>query len=66
MGLLNQKLSHSQGRANALYVMFYYAGGWIGITMAGFSYEAMGWKGVVFGAAVFLMFSLINGLKERQ
>ncbi len=66
VGLLNGKLSHSQGRANALYVMFYYAGGWIGITMAGFSYEAMGWKGVVFGAAGFLIFPLFTGLKERQ
>jgi len=27
VGLLNHKLSHSHGRANALYVLFYYAGG---------------------------------------
>ena len=66
VGLLNGKLSHSQGRANALYVMFYYAGGWIGITMAGFGYEAMGWKGVVLGAAGFLIVPLYTGIKERR
>ncbi len=66
VGLLNHKLSHSQGRANALYVLFYYAGGWMGITMAGFFFEAMGWSGVVLGVGVFLAVPFVIGIKERQ
>ena len=66
VGLLNRKLSHSQGRANALYVLFYYAGGWIGITLAGFCLEAWGWPGVVIGVAAFLFVPLITGLRERR
>ncbi len=65
VGLLNQKLTHSQGRANSLYVLFYYAGGWVGITGAGFAYEYMGWNGVIFGVAGFLLVPLAVGFMER-
>ncbi|HUL31359.1 MAG TPA: MFS transporter, partial [Thermodesulfobacteriota bacterium] len=37
VGSLNRKLSRGQGRANALYVLFYYMGGWLGITGTGFA-----------------------------
>jgi YNFM family putative membrane transporter len=66
VGLLNQKLFNNHGRANALYVLFYYAGGWIGITMSGFFFEAMGWPGVILGVAVFLAVPFIIGIKERR
>ncbi|WP_156792317.1 MFS transporter [Desulfotalea psychrophila] len=44
VGLLNYKLSRGQGYGNALYVLFYYLGGWIGITSFGFIYQAV-WLG---------------------
>jgi YNFM family putative membrane transporter len=45
-GSLNQKLKSSRGRANSLYVLFYYLGGSIGITISGYGYQAFGWPGV--------------------
>ena len=66
VGLLNHKLSHSQGRANALYVLFYYAGGWLGITMAGFFFESMGWSGVILGVGAFVAVPLVIGTYERR
>ena len=66
VGLLNQKLSNSHGRANALYVLFYYAGGWIGISLAGLFFETMGWPGVIFSVGVFLAVPFFIGIKERR
>ncbi len=43
VGALNKKLSSGHGRANALYVLFYYIGGGLGITTAGFAYKQGGW-----------------------
>jgi len=45
-GSLNQKLRSSRGRANSLYVLFYYLGGSAGITVGGFGYQRFGWPGV--------------------
>lgn len=47
VGTLNKNLDRGQGRANALYVLFYYVGGWIGITTAGFLYQWFGWWAVI-------------------
>ena len=47
VGGLNRKLSSGQGRANALYVMFYYLGGWFGITGSGFAYRQGGWSALI-------------------
>lgn len=66
VGLLNQKLDHGQGQANALYVLFYYTGGWLGITAAGIAQEIFGWNGVVLGVAVFVLVPLLTGLAERK
>ncbi|MCG8688262.1 MAG: MFS transporter [Desulfobacterales bacterium] len=66
VGLLNQKLTHSQGQANALYVLFYYIGGWLGITLSGFAFEYMGWPGVVGTVAGMLAVPLITGIRERS
>ena len=66
VGLLNQKLSSSHGKANALYVLFYYAGGWIGITGAGFAFEQAGWTGVVAFVMFFLIIPFTTGFFERR
>ncbi|WP_419175050.1 MFS transporter [Desulfosediminicola sp.] len=65
VGLLNSRLSDGHGKANALYVLFYYGGGWLGITGAGFAFEYKGWTGVIFFVMCFLAVPLITGLKNR-
>lgn len=65
VGLLNQKLSNNHGKGNALYVLFYYAGGWLGITGAGFAFQYKGWNGVVFFVMCFLVIPLTTGLVEK-
>lgn len=66
VGLLNKKLTASHGKANALYTLFYYIGGWIGITGAGFAFQKAGWKGVVFFAMSFLIIPFVTGLFEKK
>ena len=64
VGLLNSRLVSGQGRANALYVLFYYTGGWIGITCCGFAYKHGGWNGVVYLCLVILLIPLSVGVGE--
>jgi hypothetical protein len=45
-GSLNRKLAEGRGRANSLYVLFYYLGGWVGITASGRAYQFAGWRAV--------------------
>jgi len=66
VGSLNRKLSKGQGRANALYVLFYYTGGWLGITGTGFAYRLGGWSAVVFCALFLLIIPLSAGMGERK
>lgn len=66
VGLLNRKLSRNHGKANAIYMLSYYAGGWLGITGAGFAFERFGWQGVVFFVMCFLVIPLITGLSEKK
>ena len=66
VGSLNRKLSGGQGRANALYVLFYYMGGWFGITCSGYAYERGGWSAMVCTCAVFLLVPLTAGFGERR
>jgi YNFM family putative membrane transporter len=65
VGSLNRKLSSGQGRANALYVLFYYLGGWLGITVCGFAYEQSGWGAVMMICALLLLIPLWAGFGER-
>ncbi|MFZ2041640.1 MAG: MFS transporter, partial [Desulfobacterales bacterium] len=37
-GSMNRSLSGSRGRANSLYILFYYLGGSVGITVSGYGY----------------------------
>lgn len=66
VGALNRKLKSGQGRANALYVLFYYLGGWLGITGTGFAYEQGGWSALIYICAILLIFPLNAGVGERE
>ena len=64
VGALNRKLSSGQGRANALYVLFYYLGGWLGITSTGWAYQKGGWNTVIGICLGLLLVPLATGFKE--
>lgn len=66
VGLLNRKLAGGHGKANALYVLFYYSGGWLGITGAGFAFQYGGWHGVIFFVMSFLVVPITTGILERR
>ena len=66
VGSLNRKLTSGQGRANALYVLFYYGGGWLGITGSGLAYEQGGWTAVVCILLVLLLIPIAAGINERR
>ncbi len=65
-GGLNRKLTTSRGRANALYVLFYYVGGYCGITATGLAYQHAGWPGVVILGLVVLLLPISTGLIDRR
>jgi YNFM family putative membrane transporter len=65
-GGLNRKLTTSRGRANALYVLFYYVGGYCGITVTGFAYQQAGWPAVVALGLVVLLLPISIGLLDRR
>jgi YNFM family putative membrane transporter len=66
VGALNRRLSSGQGRANALYVLFYYLGGWLGITVSGLIYSWYGWGGFILFCLVLLLIPLLVGLAEQR
>lgn len=66
VGALNRKLTSGQGRANALYVLFYYMGGWLGITISGFVYKHGSWNAMVYTCAFFLIIPVSTGIGERK
>jgi YNFM family putative membrane transporter len=61
---LNLKLVAGRGKANAMYVLVYYLGGALGITVAGRAFHRWGWKGVVGVAALALLVPFSTGLVE--
>lgn len=63
-GSLNRKLTSSRGRANSLYVLFYYLGGFIGITISGHVYIFTGWPGVAALGCAVLLITFIIGIGE--
>jgi len=65
VGSLNRRLSSGQGRANALYVLFYYVGGWLGITGSGFAYTHGGWNAVISICGLLLLIPSSVGIAER-
>ncbi|MBI5904060.1 MAG: MFS transporter [Deltaproteobacteria bacterium] len=66
VGALNRKLEGSRGRANSLYVLFYYLGGAAGITVCGRAHQRAGWSGVVVLVVLFLLVPLAAGLLESR
>jgi MFS transporter, YNFM family, putative membrane transport protein len=66
VGALNRNLTGGQGRANALYVLFYYVGGWLGITGAGLAYPHGGWPAVVLIGGLLLVIPIMVGIAERK
>lgn len=66
VGGLNKKLSHGHGRANALYVLFYYLGGWISISWSGLLYQSSGWNAVIYSALLTACIPFMIGLMERS
>ncbi|MGH1362746.1 MAG: MFS transporter [Calditrichia bacterium] len=64
LATLNRKLNSGHGRANALYVLFYYVGAWLGITVAGLVYESEGWNSMVAILTALLIVPLSLGLKR--
>lgn len=65
-GALNRKLEAGRGRANAVYVLFYYLGGALGITLAGQAYHLAGWNGVIVLGGAVLLIPLSTGVAERR
>jgi MFS transporter, YNFM family, putative membrane transport protein len=65
VGSLNRTLTSGHGRANSLYVLFYYLGGAIGITLSGSAYTMLGWSGVVALGGLVLLVPFIIGALER-
>jgi YNFM family putative membrane transporter len=62
VGALNRKMSSSRGRANSLYVFFYYLGGTAGITASGHAYHGGGWGGVIALVGCLLAIPLAAGI----
>ncbi len=63
-GSLNQKLQASRGRANALYVLFYYLGGSAGISVSGYGFQQFGWMGVTLTGMLLLAVIFAAGIVE--
>jgi YNFM family putative membrane transporter len=65
VGSLNRRLHSSRGRANSLYVLFYYLGGSLGITVSGYAYLFTGWSGVCVLGILVLSLPFATGLMEK-
>jgi len=65
VGALNRKLSSGQGKANALYVLLYYIGGWLGITGAGYIYQGSGWNTLIYSLLLLVLIPFSIGLAEK-
>lgn len=65
-GSLNRRLTGSRGKANSLYVLFYYLGGACGITLTGGAYSLAAWPGVVALGLVVLAVPLGAGYKTLR
>ena len=66
VGGLNRRLSSGQGRANALYMLFYYIGGWVGISLSGLVYDFFGWQGMILFCFSLLSLPVLAGIGELR
>jgi MFS transporter, YNFM family, putative membrane transport protein len=65
-GALNSRLTGSRGRGNALYVLFYYIGGSLGIAAGGYAWRYGGWPAVIACGTATLLLPLAVGLIETH
>ncbi len=65
-GSLNRRLTGGRGKANSLYVLFYYLGGAMGITLSGWAYSRVGWPGVVALGLTVLTVPLVAGFRDHR
>jgi YNFM family putative membrane transporter len=65
-GSLNRRLTGSRGKANSLYVLFYYLGGACGITVSGWAFSLAGWPGVVTLGLLVLTVPLVTGYRDHR
>ena len=66
-GSLNRRLTASRGRANSLYVLFYYLGGASGIALGGQAFRLAGWGGVAaLGCGVLALPFTVGVLEWRR
>ncbi|ABK45037.1 major facilitator superfamily MFS_1 [Magnetococcus marinus MC-1] len=66
VGALNHRMTAGHGRANALYVLFYYLGGWMGVTLSGLAFEAWRWFGVMGLCVGMLALPFMAGWMEKR
>lgn len=64
VGALNRSLSGDRGKANALYTLFYYVGGAVGIALGGELYARFGWPGIVGVSLSMALLPLAVGVVE--
>jgi YNFM family putative membrane transporter len=66
VGGMNRRLPTSRGRANSLYILWYYVGGSVGITVTGHFFKVFGWSGVT-GAGLCMVAALLGiGIHETR
>jgi YNFM family putative membrane transporter len=65
-GSLNRRLTGGRGKANSLYVLFYYLGGAFGITASGWAYGLARWHGVVTVGLLVLIVPLVSGFQDLR
>lgn len=63
-GSVNRRISSGRGKANSLYVLFYYLGGTSGITAGGHAYHLSGWRGVAAMGILMLSVPFAVGILE--
>jgi YNFM family putative membrane transporter len=66
VGSMNRRLSASRGRANSLYILWYYLGGSAGITVMGHAFKRFGWDGVTGTGLAMLALLLAAGIRELR
>lgn len=66
IGGLNRRLKEAKGRANALYVLSYYLGGAVGVSVSGYAYRQFQWSGVAVSGALLLAVPLLVGAAESR
>jgi YNFM family putative membrane transporter len=65
-GSLNRRLTAGRGRANSLYVLFYYLGGSVGITVSGHANGYAGWRMVAAIGILMLCTTFAAGVAEMR